>query len=74
MTEEPLISDDPVSISVSIAENVELPETKSDPLMIAPFEAVIDANSTSLPLTISLFQLANYYSICSVVLFVFQYL
>jgi hypothetical protein len=61
--EEPLIKDDPVRIKVSIPENIELPKTSSDPLTMAPLDAVTDARCASLPLTIILFQLANYYSI-----------
>lgn len=62
-TEEPLIMEEPVNIKVSIAENVELPDTMSDPLMTAPLDAVTDARCAPLPLTITLFHLANYYSI-----------
>ena len=57
---------EPVSMSVSTAEKVELlPETIRDPLIIAPLDAVIDDKSALLPLTITLFQVANY---CSIVL------
>ena len=59
----PVTKPEPVKMRVSIAENVELPETVSEPLTIAPVDAVIDANSALLPLTITLFQVANYYSI-----------
>ena len=47
---------------VSIAENVELPETASDPLIMAPFDEVTADKCAELPLTITLFQVANYYS------------
>ena len=61
--DEPLTMDDPVKTSVSTAENVELPETENDPLTMAPLDAVMDDRCASLPLTISFFQVANYYSI-----------
>lgn len=72
--DEPLTREDPVSIRVSMAENVVLPETKSDPLITAPLEAVTDDKCASLPLTIIFFQLAKYYSILSIIWFVSQYL
>lgn len=62
ITDDPLIREDPVRMRVSTAENVELPDTKSDPFITAPFDAVTDAKCASLPLTISFFQLANYHS------------
>lgn len=61
--EEPLITEEPVKIRVSTADNVVLPDTMSEPLMITPFDAVTDVKCASLPLTISFFQLANYHSI-----------
>ena len=63
MFQLPLTYPDPVNMSVSIEENVELPETVSDPLIIAPFDAVTDAKCAELPLTIIFFQVDNYYSI-----------
>lgn len=72
--EDPLTKEDPVSIRVSIAENIELPETISDPSMMAPLEAVTDDRCASLPLTIIFFQLAKYYSILSIIRFIPQYL
>ena len=72
--EEPLIKEDPVSMRVSMAENVVLPETTSEPLTTAPLEAVTDDKCASLPLTIIFFQVANYYSILSDIWFVSQYL
>lgn len=62
IVEEPLTIEDPVKISVSTAENVELPETENDPLTMAPLDDVMDDRCASLPLTISFFQVANYYS------------
>jgi hypothetical protein len=59
----PVIVEEPVRINVSIAENVELPDTTKEPLIIAPFDDVTDDRWASLPLTITLFQVANYYSI-----------
>ena len=41
---DPDILAEPVRIRVSIAENVVLPETKSEPLIMAPFDAVTDLN------------------------------
>ena len=61
--EEPVIIEEPVNIRVSTLDKVELPETISDPLIIRPLDAVTDAKCASLPLTITLFQVANYYSI-----------
>ena len=46
-------------MSVSIEENVELPETANEPLMTAPLDAVTEFNMASLPLTMSFFQLAK---------------
>ena len=63
--EEPLIREEPVRIRVSTAEKVVLPETTSEPLIMAPFEAVTVDRCASLPLTIIFVQLANYYSILS---------
>lgn len=54
---------EPVSVNVSMAENVALPETKSDPVTITPFDAVTDAKCASLPLTITLFHVGKCYSI-----------
>jgi hypothetical protein len=59
----PLIFAEPVRVRVSMDENVELPETNNEPLITTPFDAVIDDNSAELPLTISFFQVGNFYSI-----------
>jgi|688.fasta_scaffold285313_2 hypothetical protein len=59
----PVIVEEPVRINVSIAENVELPDTTKEPLIIAPFDDVTDDRWASLPLTITLFQVGNYHSI-----------
>lgn len=52
----PEINPDPVNISVSIPEKVELPETLSDPLIIVPLDAVSDVRCAELPLTTIFFQ------------------
>ncbi len=74
--EEPLIREEPVrvSVSVSIEENVELPETTREPLIMAPLDAVTDEKWASLPLTISFFQVGNSYSVLTIIGFVVQYI
>lgn len=59
----PETNPEPVKIKVSTVENVELPETVRGPLIDTPLDAVTDERCASLPLTISFFQVANYYSI-----------
>ena len=70
--EEPLIREEPVRVSVSIEENVELPETTREPLIMAPLDAVTDEKWASLPLTISFFQVGNSYSVLTIIVFVVQ--
>ncbi len=65
---------EPVRVSVSIAENVELPETTRDPLIMAPLDAVTDENWALLPLNITLFQVGNSYSVLTVIRFIVQYI
>jgi hypothetical protein len=72
--EEPLIREEPVRVSVSIEENVELPETTREPLIMAPLDAVTDEKWASLPLTISFFQVGNSYSVLTIIGFVVQYI
>jgi len=69
----PVINPDPVNMSVSIPEKVELPETLSDPLTIAPLEAVTDAKCAALPLTIIFFQVDNYYSVFNLYPNIYKY-
>jgi hypothetical protein len=70
----PVIFAEPVRVRVSIAEKVELPETKRDPVIIAPPDAVTDDNSAALPLNIALFQVGNSYSVLTVIGFIVQYI
>jgi hypothetical protein len=72
--EEPLIREEPVRVSVSIEENVELPETTREPLIMAPLDAVTDEKWASLPLTISFFQVGNSYSVLTIIGFIVQYI
>lgn len=72
--EEPLIREEPVRVSVSIEENVELPETTRGPLIMAPLDAVTDEKWASLPLTISFFQVGNSYSVLTIIGFIVQYI
>jgi hypothetical protein len=74
MVEEPVIKEEPVKINVSIEENVEPPDTISEPLITAPLDAVTDEKWASLPLTINLFQVGNSYSILTVIGFISQYI
>jgi hypothetical protein len=71
---EPEIFAEPVRVRVSIEENVELPETTRDPLIMAPLDAVTDEKWASLPLTISFFQVGNSYSVLTIIGFVVQYI
>jgi len=60
----PVIFAEPVKVRVSTEGNdAVLPLTVKEPLIIAPYDAVTDDSSAALPLTITLFQVANYYSI-----------
>jgi hypothetical protein len=71
---DPEILAEPVRISVSIPEKVELPETTREPLTMAPLDAVIDENWALLPLNITLFQVGNSYSVLTVIGFIVQYI
>ena len=72
--DEPVILAEPVRIRVSIEENVELPETTREPLIIAPLDAVTDEKWAPLPLTISFFQVGNSYSVLTIIGFIVQYI